>query len=181
MNGAFSFLVSMDERLARNLKIFGIVLCIIGLIGIIAPKIMAVAVSIVIAFMLIFTGLVLCFFSYITGQKKKMAWIKAVSPLALGLFIILKPFALIVVLGFAIFIYFILEGVTSMTLALELKPWSGWRLLFINGVFSLALAGLFILFWPYSTHWYLGWMVGISLILNGIFFIALSKGVQIDQ
>ncbi len=174
MSQAFSFLVCMDEAMAKRLKVLGILLCIIGVVGILAPKVIAVAVSLVIALMLILTGLVLCIFTYMTGQKDKTAWVKALSPLILGLFIALKPFALIVVLGLAIFIYFILDGVTSMTLALELKPRKGWKFLFINGVFCLALAGLFILFWPYSTHWYLGWMVGISLILNGIFLVVLS-------
>ncbi len=184
MTQTFSFLIGMDKTMAKRLRWFGLALCAIGIVGIVAPKVIAVAVSLIIAFMLILTGLILSLFTYMTGQREKMSWVKAVSPLILGLFIALKPFALIVVLGLAIFIYFILDGVTSISLALELKPLKGWKLLFANGVFCLALAALFIIFWPYSTHWYLGWMVGISLILDGVFLIVLSnaseKGEQIE-
>ncbi len=178
MNQRFSFLVCMDRDLARKLQIFGIVLCLIGILGIVAPKLIAVAVSLVIAMMLILTGVVLCLFTYLTGQRDRVSWLKALSPLILGVFIALKPFALVVVLGLAIFIYFILDGVASITLALELKPYRGWLFLFVSGMVCLALAAGFIMFWPYSTHWYLGWMVGISLLMDGIFLLILSKNAR---
>ncbi len=164
----------MDEGLSRKLFVFGVCLCLIGILGITAPKLLAVAVSLVIALMLILTGIVLGLMAYLTHQREKVAWLKALTPLVLGLFIAIKPFALIVVLGLAIFVYFILDGVSSITLALELKPFGGWRLLFAKGILCLALSAIFILFWPYSTHWYLGWMVGISLFLDGLFLILLS-------
>ena len=176
--GRFTFLVCMDETLARKLKFLGILLCLIGVIGIVAPKVIAIAMSLMLALMLILTGIVLSIYNFITEQRDKTAWIKALSPLILGLFIALKPFALIVVLGLAIFFYFILNGATGIIMALELRPQPGWVPMFISGVVSLTLAGVFILFWPYSTHWYLGWMVGLSLLLDGIALIMLAKRAE---
>ncbi len=178
MDQQFSFLVCMDKELAKRLQVFGVVLCAIGILGIIAPKLLAVAVSVVIALMLILTGVILCMFTYITGLKDKVSWLKALSPLLLGMFIAVKPFALVVVLGIAIFIYFILDGVASINLALDMKPHRGWLFLFISGMVSLALAAMFIMFWPYSTHWFLGWMIGISLLLDGIFLIIISRNAK---
>jgi len=174
----FSFLVCRDREVAKRFRLFGIILCLIGILGIVTPKVIAVAVSLVIAFMLVLTGLLLAFFVYLSGEGDKVSWLKALSPLFLGLFIALKPFAMVLVLGIAIFVYFILDGVASITLALELKPHTGWLFLFVSGIASLALAAGFIMFWPYSNYWYVGWMVGISLLLDGIFFLILSRSAR---
>ncbi len=178
MNDRYSFLVCMDKRLARKLMVFGTLLCAIGVLGIVAPKFISIAMSLILALMLILTGVVLSLFTYVTHQKDRTAWVKALTPLVLGIFLAIKPFALVIVLGLAIFFYFILNGVTTITIALELKPQRGWLPLFISGVVSLSLAGIFILFWPYSTHWYLGWMIGISLLLDGLALIMLAKKAE---
>ncbi len=163
-----------ERNRSRPLFTLGIVLCAIGLLGILMPKVTSIAISLIIAMMLIFTGIVLVSYCILFKKKDKWSWIKALTPLLFGFFLAIKPFALVMVIGFSVFFYFILDALASITIAYEIRPLPGWKLLFASGILSLVLAGAFILFWPYSTYWYVGIMVGASLILDGIFLISIS-------
>ncbi len=165
---------------SRPLFILGVLLILLGILGIIAPKFISLAISIIIALMLIFAGVILFFYQRLLSETNKMSWTKVLAPLIMGLFLLIKPFALVIVLGLAIFIYFLLDAVATITLALEWKGLPGWKFFFIKGVISLILAGAFIVFWPYSTYWYVGFMVGISLILDGLYLIGISKALGIE-
>ncbi len=167
------------QEATRPLFILGVLLVVLGILGIAIPKFFSIAISVIIALMLIFAGIFLFFYNKTLAKPNRMSWMKAFAPLLTGLFLLFKPFALVIVLGLAIFIYLILDATATITLALEWRDFPGWKLFFFNGLVSLILAGVFIVFWPYSSYWYVGWMIGISLILDGICLIVFSSSIDL--
>ncbi|WP_228024594.1 HdeD family acid-resistance protein [cf. Phormidesmis sp. LEGE 11477] len=79
--------------------------------------------------------------------------------------------ALTFILGATIF----LQGVVRVISAFAIKPASNWGVLLFSGIIGIIL-GIFIWSeWPFNVGWLLGVWVGVSLLCDGIWMIALSS------
>ena len=48
----------------------------------------------------------------------------------------------------------------------------------INGLISIILAVIFLVGWPFSSLWLVGFFVGVSLVADGIAMLMISMAVN---
>jgi uncharacterized membrane protein HdeD (DUF308 family) len=88
---------------------------------------------------------------------------------------LLRPLAGVLTLTLALIIFFVVEGISAILLAIEhrrhLPSW-GWILL--SGLVDLLLAFLIWDGWPSSAGWAIGLLVGINMVFVGVSLIMTS-------
>ncbi len=168
-------IIAMDEATRKRLRLAGILLVVIGLAGVILPQVLGLALSLLIALLLILAGLLSGYVAWSSYTRTNTGWMKPAILVALGLLIAFYPKAGTAAIGLILIIYFLMDGFSSLLLGLELRPLPGWGWSVFNGVVSLLLALVFIGGWPFSAHWLVGLLVGISLLMDGIALLMLSS------
>lgn len=172
----FIYTTDFDAQLRKRLKTSGILLIAIGAIGILLPQAVSVILSVLVASLLIASGLVVAWSTWYSYRASWLAWLKPFVLMLLGLLIAFHPTVVAAVLGLLLLIYFLLDGFASVSLALDMRPLPGWGWLLFNGIVSLLLGVVFLVGWPFSSVWLVGVLVGISLIFDGIALLALATG-----
>jgi len=172
----FIYATDFDAQLRKRLKTSGILLIVIGAIGILLPQAVSVILSVLIASLLLVSGLVVAWSTWYSYRESWLAWLKPFILVLLGLLIAFHPAAVAAVLGLLLMIYFLLDGFASVSLALDMRPLHGWGWLLVNGMLSLVLGIVFLVGWPFSSVWLVGVLVGISLVFDGIALLALASG-----
>ncbi len=171
--------LEMDDetkrRVAKNAKIAGIVLMLLGIGGILFPGIMSLATLFFIAWMLLLGGLMTGYFTWMSDKNDWLGWLKTFILVATGILLIFKPMPGIAAVGLLLAIYFLFDSFGSMAIAFTMKPAKGWWLWLVNGLFSLVLAVIFLAGWPFSSLYLVGLFVGISLFIDGIVLITLGN------
>ncbi len=171
--------LDMDEetkkRVSKNFKITGIVLMLLGVGGILFPGIMSLATLFFVAWMMLFGGLMTGYFTWMSDRSDWLGWLKTFILVATALLLIFKPMPGIAAVGLLLAIYFLFDSFGNMALAFTMKPAKGWWLWLLNGIFSLLLAVIFLVGWPFSSLYLVGLFVGISLFIDGIVLITLGS------
>ncbi len=171
--------LDMDEetkkRVSKNFKITGIVLMLLGIGGILFPGIMSLATLFFVAWMMLFGGLMTGYFTWMSDRSDWLGWLKTFILVATALLLIFKPMPGIAAVGMLLAIYFLFDSFGNMALAFTMKPAKGWWLWLLNGIFSLLLAVIFLVGWPFSSLYLVGLFVGISLFIDGIVLITLGS------
>ncbi len=167
--------IYMQEPLRRRLRNTGIVLSLIGLLGIFLPQVISITLSLLIAVLLIFSGLSLAYLTWYSYNRSGLAWLKPFVLVSLGLLIAFYPITGVAALGLMLIVYFLLDGFASISFAFALKPLPGWGWTLFSGIVSLILAIVFIIDWPFSAMWLVGLFVGISLLFDGIALLMLAR------
>jgi uncharacterized membrane protein HdeD (DUF308 family) len=149
----------------------GVVMLVLGLLAIAVPEIASLAIAILIGW-LFFVGGILRTLSLLRHRGMPgFAWslLTAVLAIVLGLVLLFRPLAGVLTLTIALVVFFVLEGIAAILLAIEhrrhLPSW-GWVLL--SGLVDLFLAYLIWDGWPSSAGWAIGLLVGISMVFAGI-------------
>ena len=171
--------LDMDEetkkRVSKNFKITGIVLMLLGIGGILFPGIMSLATLFFVAWMMLFGGLMTGYFTWMSDRSDWLGWMKTFVLVATALLLIFKPMPGIAAVGLLLAIYFLFDSFGNMAIAFTMKPAKGWWLWLLNGIFSLLLAVIFLVGWPFSSLYLVGLFVGISLFIDGIVLITLGS------
>jgi uncharacterized membrane protein HdeD (DUF308 family) len=156
----------------------GVVLLILGLAAIILPQVAAVAVEILIGWLLLMSGVVGLWSSFATRHAPGFGWslLSAAAGIVAGIILLVWPLSGVVTLTLVLSAFLCVEGVVSIFYALEhRRELSGrWGMLLFSGVVDLALAGLILTGLPASAAWAIGVLVGINLLMGGIALIAMA-------
>ncbi|RTZ72546.1 MAG: hypothetical protein DSZ00_08175 [Gammaproteobacteria bacterium] len=171
-------LITMDEHTRRRLRNTGLLLVLIGIGGIIVPSIMGLAISLLIAALLILAGILSGYVAWSSYNRAGSGWLKSIILVVLGLLIAFYPQAGTAAIGLMLILYFLMDGFANVVLSLELKPLPGWGWTMLNGVVSLVLGVVFIAGWPFNAHWLVGLLVGISLLLDGVALVMLARAAK---
>jgi len=169
-------LIAMDETTRRRLRTAGLLLVVVGLAGVVLPRVMGLALSLLIALLLILAGVLSAWVAWSSYTRTSTGWMKPAILVVLGLLIAFYPKAGTAAIGLLLIVYFLMDGFASLLLGLELRPLPGWAWTLGNGLVSLVLALVFIGGWPFHSDWLVGLMVGISLLLDGVALLMLTTG-----
>jgi uncharacterized membrane protein HdeD (DUF308 family) len=156
----------------------GIVLLILGALAIMLPPFATLAVTIVIGWILLASGLM----GWITTLGARGApgfWWSLLSALlatVAGLILLLQPAGGAISLTLLLIAFFTIEGVVSIMYALEhRKELSGrWEWMLVSGIIDLVLAGIIFAGLPGTAAWALGVLVGVNMIFGGAALIAMA-------
>ena len=64
-------------------------------------------------------------------------------------------------------VFFVVEGISKIIFALNIRPFPGWLWVLLSGVVGLLLGAYLWANMPLSSEWVLGVLLGIQLICEG--------------
>jgi len=169
--------LTADVRTATTWSIvFSVLIIAAGVLAIGLPMIAGVAVTAIVGWLLLFSGLFHLAFAWRAGRPAAIVWQILLGLLygAIGFYIIASPVAGLASLTLAIALYLVIEGVLEFVLwsRLRANPGSGW--LMVDGIVTLVLAVMIWSTWPSSAMWVVGTLIGISMLFSGITRLMLS-------
>jgi uncharacterized membrane protein HdeD (DUF308 family) len=168
------------QRAATWSIVLSVLMIAAGVVAILAPMIAGVAVTVIVAWLLIFSGCLHLAFAWSAGRPSAVLWeiLLGVIYGAIGIYLLVTPVAGLVSLTLAIAIYLLVEGALELVLSFQHRgvPGSGWLL--FDGIVTLVLALMIGSTWPSSAVWVVGTLVGISMFFSGITRLMLSMAVR---
>jgi uncharacterized membrane protein HdeD (DUF308 family) len=151
-----------------------------GILAIGLPLAAGIAVNIVVAWLLAFSGVAHLVFGWHLRAIGGVIWQVLLGALyiGIGLYLLLHPVAGLVTLTLALAIYLFAEGLLELILSFQIRPRQGWGWLLLDGIITLILAIMIWRTWPQSTEWVIGTLVGISMIFSGATRLMLSLAAR---
>ncbi len=173
--------IRSDVRTTANWSIvLSVLMMIAGVVAIIAPAIAGLTVTVVVGWLLIFSGLFHIAFAWRADGARGVIFEVLLGILygAIGFYLLARPVAGLASLSLAIGIYLAIEGVLELMLAYRFRGTSGNGWLTADGIITLVLAVMIAGTWPSSALWVVGTLVGISMFFSGISRLMLSLAVR---
>jgi uncharacterized membrane protein HdeD (DUF308 family) len=160
--------------------VWGMLLVAFGALAIASPFVAAVTVSVFLAWLIIFGGvvhLVLAFHAHRPGSLPGKLLV-GLAYVVIGGYLLMHPVLGVATLTLLLAALFLIEGVLDVVLFFQLRParGSGWMLL--DGLITLGLAVMIGAHWPSSSLWAIGTLVGVSLVFSGVARVMMSVAVR---
>ena len=160
--------------------VISILMILAGVLAIGLPLAAGIAVNIVVAWLLVFAGVVHLAFAWHLRGVGGVIWqvLLGVLYVGIGAYLLAHPVTGLVALTLALAIYLFLEGVLEGILSFQIRPARGWEWLLLDGIVTLILGAMIWATWPVSTEWAIGTLVGISMIFSGSTRLMLSMAAR---
>jgi uncharacterized membrane protein HdeD (DUF308 family) len=154
----------------------GIVLVVLGFAAIMLPVVATLAVALILGWLFLISGIVGLITTFMMRNAPGFWWslVSAVLALGAGLILLARPVSGAISLTLVLIVFFVIEGVASIMLALEHKDAGRWGWLLASGVVDLILAALILVGLPGTAAWALGLLVGINMMFGGASLIAMA-------
>lgn len=156
-----------------------VLMILTGVLAIMIPPVAGIAVLVVVAWLLMFSGAAHLVFAWHTRTAGGMVWelLLGILYILVGVYALLNPVAGLASLTLVLAIYLFMEAVLELILSFRLRrPGSNWLL--IDGIITLILAVLIWRSWPSSSEWVIGTLVGISMLFSGAARLSLSLAAR---
>jgi len=164
------------EVFKKNAKTVGVIMMLVGFLGAMFPVAASLTTVVFVAWMLLFSGFVVAYFTYKSDAGDWRGWLKALIFFGVGVYMLVSPVGGIATLGLLFSIYFFMDAFSGFTLAASFYPNKGWGIWTINAILSLVMAMVFVIGWPHTSIVLIGLLVGFSLFFDGL---ALMMGANI--
>ncbi len=173
--------VSDMARSASTVSIlWGALLIVLGIMAITAPFVAAVAVSVVVSWLILFAGVVHIVLAFHAHGAGSVVWrlLVGLAYLAFGGYMLLHPVLSVASLTLVLAALFVIEGILNLVLWFRTRALqaSGWLLL--DGIITLLLGGMIYMQWPSSSMWAIGTLVGVSLMISGVTRIGMTMALR---
>ena len=160
--------------------LWGVLLIVLGAVAIASPMIAAVAVNVVVAWLLVVAGIAHLAVAFHTRAAGSAVWrtLVGLAYVAFGVYLVVHPVIGVASLTLLLGSLFLVEGILDVALYFQLRAVgaAGWFLL--DGIVTLLLGLLIYLQWPSSSAWAIGTLVGASLIISGVSRVMMSLAVR---
>jgi uncharacterized membrane protein HdeD (DUF308 family) len=157
-----------------------VLMIVAGLLAIFAPPVAGIAITILVGWLLMFSGATHFVYAWHTRGTGAVIWeiLVGIAYAWVGGYLLWHPLPGLASLTLALAIYLFAEAILEFVLGFRLRPRprAGW--LFLDGVITLILAVMILLTWPSSTGWVLGTLIGISMLFSGITRLAISGAAK---
>jgi uncharacterized membrane protein HdeD (DUF308 family) len=160
--------------------VWGIMLIVFGVLAIASPFLAAVAVSALIAWLVILAGVVHFILAFHVHRAGSMIWKLLVGPayVFFGTYLLMHPVLGVASLTLVVALLFLIEGILDIVLFFRMRSERGAAWVLLDGITTLVLALLIYLQWPSSSVWAIGTLVGVSMIISGITRVLLSLATR---
>ena len=162
--------------------VWGVLLIVAGIVAIVEPGVAAVATTLLIAWLFVFAGVVELVYAFQQRAHDGFAWklIAGVATLAAGVCMLVFPIASIASLVLLIGAFLMASGISSVLLAFKLRPRAGWGWVLFDGALSIVIAIMIASGWPQNSIDFVGILVGLCLISNGVWRIMLGRALRVE-
>lgn len=166
--------------------LYGVALCLLGLYAIIAPGFAAVAISLLLGWLLVIAGALGILAVFRSGSSEPGHWsnlLMSVVFLLAGATLLWRPLAGVLTLTIILAVYFLATGLFKLASAVSYRKTMarGWAWMLISGVIDLVLGLLIVFGLPGSADWILGLLVGINLLFTGLALVMTAMTLRISQ
>jgi uncharacterized membrane protein HdeD (DUF308 family) len=160
--------------------VLSVLLIVAGVAAIASPLVAGIAITAVVGWLLIFSGILHLFFAWGAGRAGMVVWQVLLGLVYgfIGYYVLTHPVAGLAGLTFAIAVYLFIEGVLEFALSFQLRPLPGSGWLLFDGIVTLILATMIWSTWPSSAAWVVGVLVGISMLFSGMTRLMLSLAAR---
>ena len=141
-----------------------------GVLAIALPLLTGLAVGVLIAWLLLASGVLHLAFAWRGHGAAGVVWeiLVGLAYGAIGLYLAAHPLLELASLTLGVAIYLFVEATLEFVLWFQLRTSSGRGWLLIDGIITLVLAVMIWRTWPSSAAWVLGTLVGISMLFSGV-------------
>ena len=175
----------MAEIFKRHHNFFlteGLFALVIGIIMLILPAVSSIAIGVIVSVGLILVGIHKLISSIVRRDEMEKAWLQMLIALLLigsGIYMTMNPMFNLLVLTMGIALYLILEGINSMSTAIQERHFlQYWWMGIIAAIVQFFLAFLIIYMLPAAAVLTIGVLVGVNLIFTGISLISFYAGTE---
>ncbi len=160
--------------------VWGILLIIFGMLAIGSPFLAAVAVNVVIAWLIVLAGIVHLVLAFHAHGAGSMIWklLVGIAYLFFGAYLIMHPVLGVASLTLLLASLFLIEGILDIILFFQMRSLGGSTWVLVDGIITLLLGLMIYLQWPSSSAWAIGVLVGVSMIISGLTRVMLSFAVR---
>lgn len=155
-------------------------LLLAGIFAVLIPPVAGIAVALVVAWLLIFSGAMHLLFAWHTRTAGGFIWQLLVGVLyaAVGVYTLIHPVAGLASLTLVLAFYLLAEAVLELVLWVRLRHMGGSPWLLFDGIVTLILAVLIWRTWPSSTEWVIGTLIGFSMLFSGASRLMVSLAAR---
>ena len=173
---------SLTDRVQRATTwsiVLSVLMIFAGILAILKPPIAGLAVTAVVGWLLIFSGIFHFAYAW-RAERRSVIWeiVLGVLYAATGVYLLRNPVVGLASLTLALAAYLLFEGIIELVLAFQTRPAPGSGWLVFDGVITLLLAFMIGASWPWSSDWAVGTLVGVSMLFSGASRLMLSIGVR---
>jgi uncharacterized membrane protein HdeD (DUF308 family) len=168
-------------RSASTLSIlWGVSLIILGMLAVGSPFVAAVAVNVVLAWLIVFAGAVHLTVAFHTREAGSLIWrlLVGLAYVFFGVYLLARPALGVASLTLVLASLFLVEGVLNIILFFRIRSLQGSSWVLIDGIITLLLGLMIYTQWPSSSLWAIGTLVGVSMIISGVTRVMLSLAVR---
>ena len=158
----------MLEKFKKYSKIGGVLFVLLGLIGIIFPSFMTFGIVLFVSYLMLFAGLSSGWMTWMSNKEDWAGWLKSFLLVGVALLMMFYPLQGVATLGLIFSIYFFMDAFAGFGLAFSAQGAKHRWLWALNALTSFGLAIVFMIGWPFSSLWLIGFFVGVSLLFDGI-------------
>jgi len=156
----------------------GGLLVVLGLLAIMVPQVASLAVTILLGWLFVISGVFGLISSFYARQAPGFWWalLSAVLAIVVGVVLLASPIAGVLSLTYVLIAFFFLEGVASIMYAIEHRRelTGGWIWMLASGIVTLALGVIILAGLPGTAAWALGLLVGIDMVFGGSALMAVA-------
>jgi uncharacterized membrane protein HdeD (DUF308 family) len=168
-------------RHASTLSIlWGVLLIVFGMVAMGLPFLAAVAVSALVAWLIVLAGVVHLMLAFRVHGAGSMIWklLVGIAYLCFGAYLLLHPVLGVASLTLLLASLFLIEGILDIVLYVKMRPIHGSSWVLVDGIITLLLGLMIYMQWPSSSGWAIGTLVGISMIFSGVARVMMSFAVR---
>jgi uncharacterized membrane protein HdeD (DUF308 family) len=166
----------------RLFLIEGIVLLILGLLAILVPQVASLAVTILLGWLFLVSGVLGLISSFWARGAPGFWWslLSAVLTIVVGVLLLGWPIAGVLSLTYLLIAFFFIEGVASVMFAIEHRRelTDGWVWMLLSGIVTLILGVIILAGLPGTAAWALGLLVGIDMVFGGSALLAIALAAR---
>jgi uncharacterized membrane protein HdeD (DUF308 family) len=160
--------------------LWGVLLIVLGVMAVGSPMIAAVAVNVVVAWLIVVAGVVHLSLAFHARGAGSVIWrvLVGLAYIVFGGYLVAHPVIGVVSLTLLLGSLFLVEGILDIALFFQLRALSGSGWFLLDGIVTLLLGLMIYLRWPSSSAWAIGTLVGVSLIISGVTRMMMSLAVR---
>jgi uncharacterized membrane protein HdeD (DUF308 family) len=157
-----------------------VLLIVLGMVAIGSPLLAALAVNVLVGWMIVLAGAVHLILAFRAHGAGSMIWklLVGIAYLCFGIYMITHPLLGVASLTLVIASLFLIEGILNIILFFRMRPMHGSTWVLVDGIITLLLGLMIYTQWPSSADWVIGTLVGISMIFSGVARIMMSLTVR---
>lgn len=158
----------------------GIVLIISGILAIALPLATAIALSLLFGWLFILGGIGQVVYAFLTRPLGSFIWklLLGIFYLTSGVVVLFSPGIAAVTLSLILGISILVQSVTQVIHAFQMRPDYGWGWVLFSGITGVILSIIIWSEWPFSAIWLLGVWFGCNLLFDGIGVVMVASMIR---